>query len=133
MWFGAGCLLVVALIIVVVLLRKGTVYFVGDSGYVAISTIEEPVHHASEAQLHKVIQRLLLGDIFDTLWISRKNDPFSGLVLDVVQAAPCLSVEFKTAGQEIELKAFRRSMKAAGYRLLRIRMDSAVASKKSSE
>jgi len=115
MILGGACLLIVLTVAVLAWIRRSTVYFVGNSGYVAYSVSEPPAHHVTDAEFNKVIRRFLPGDLFDMLWVSRSDDRYSGLMLTLEGGSPVLSVSFKTQSEQAKLKSFKDALSPLGY------------------
>jgi hypothetical protein len=75
------------------------------------------VHHTDDAGLVKVMQRLMKGDLYDMVGVSRVNDEYAGVIVYLEAGTPVLSVSFYTASQQQELASFRRAMSEFGYEL----------------
>lgn len=112
---GSGCLARIVALTLLVGQSKGTLNSPGGHVLTIIESGEPPVHHATEAQFAVVIDRFLPGDRFDMLWVSRRNDQYSGLMLDIREHKPELSAFFFTKRQSSQIKAFGKAMRAAGY------------------
>jgi hypothetical protein len=94
------------------LLRNGTLYIHGKSGYSATTTGSQQPNRANREQLRKVVARILPGDLFDMLWVSWSDDEYTGLILGRVSAPLKLSVRFKTHSEQARLEAFKSAMTA---------------------
>lgn len=108
--------MILALIYAFVILRRGSVYIVGSTGYRAFKA-ESVIHHTDHAGLLKVVARLLKGDIVDMLWVSHFTDQYGGVMVCTVDGVPELSETFKTHSEQLELKAFKVAMNPLGYKL----------------
>lgn len=115
---GGASLAIIAFIIFILMRRSGTVYLTGNAGFVAFTSGQKPIHQVTEAQLRQVVQRLLRGDLVDMLWISRRNDEYTGIIVDTFSGPPTLSLSFKTISEQSKLKKFKAKMSALGYRVV---------------
>jgi len=102
-------------IVVFLLIRTGTVYFFNGSGYRAFSKGQMHKHEVSQDKLRLVIERMLPGDRFDMLWVSWKDDEYSGIMLTLLDGPPKLSISFKTKTEQPELKSFKAAMAVLNY------------------
>ncbi len=112
---GGASLVIIAFIIFILMRRTGTVYLTGNAGYVAFTSGQEPIHQVTETQLRQVVERLLRGDLVDMLWISRRNDEYTGIIVGTFSGPPTLSLSFKTNSEQSKLKKFRAKMSVLGY------------------
>lgn len=110
-----GGLLALVAILAILLKTRATVYFVHPFGFSALSGRENPAHQASREQLGVVIERLLPGDLFDMLWVSRSGDRCGGLMVTLQDGSPVMTVHFKTNSEQAELAAFREAVKDQGF------------------
>jgi len=118
MWILIGIVLVLLLIgaLVALLRNRGTVYIFRSNGYTAFEAggTSHP-HHTSEEGLQKAVKRLLPADVFDMLWVSTRDDEYSGAILTVESGTPVLSLSFKTHSDQVKLGAFKKAMASSGF------------------
>jgi len=108
-------IMVVVAIVLFLFIRTGTVYFFNGSGYRAFSKGQMHKHEVSQDKLRLVIERMLPGDRFDMLWVSWKDDEYSGIMLTLLDGPPKLSISFKTKTEQPELKSFKAAMAVLNY------------------
>jgi hypothetical protein len=115
----SGIGLLVLVVILALALRGRVVTVASRSGFVAFgSGDDDKVYHTDKVGLTKVMDRLLRGDIYDLVWVSGVNDPYGGLTLTLEAGQPMLDVDFNTASQQAEIKAFRDAMAGFRYKLV---------------
>ncbi|HLK14680.1 MAG TPA: hypothetical protein VKT78_07730 [Fimbriimonadaceae bacterium] len=118
MWIliGIASVLVLAGALVARLGHRGTIYILRKNGYTSFSQVRSSHHHHTPQEgLQKVIDRLLPANFFDMLWVSTRDDEYSGVILTVDSGTPVLSVTFKTHAEHEKLAAFKRAMTAGGF------------------
>ncbi|MDR3688227.1 MAG: hypothetical protein P4L46_02525 [Fimbriimonas sp.] len=108
-------MLVALLYVAALLARGGTIYFRSRYGYQAFSGRKKKPRDANRDQFRKVIERLLVGDIYDMLWVSWTDDVYTGVMLTLVEGAPELSLSFKAHTETAELASFKVAMGHLGY------------------
>jgi hypothetical protein len=102
--------------LVALLRARGTLYVFRNNGFTAFSAGgRSQSHHTSADGLLKAINRLLPGDVFDMLWVSTRDDDYTGLILTVESGAPTLTVDFKTHGEQAKRESFKKAMAAGGF------------------
>jgi hypothetical protein len=118
MWLVIGVALVLVVIGALAVMRRsgGAVYFFRNNGFTALSTgHRSQPHHLSADGLRTAIQRLVPADVFDMLWVSTRDDEYTGLIVTVESGTPVLSVDFKTHSEQARREGFKGAMASRGF------------------
>ena len=109
--------LVVIVTVLELLKRRGTLYISTANGFVAFSDGTKYCRHVDRDQLMTAIDRLLKEDLIDMLWVSWKEDHYSGFILTMEDGLPELSIGFKTHSQATVAEEFKSAMAILNYPL----------------
>lgn len=113
---GITVVLLVTGAVVAFLSRSGTLYFFSKYGFIGSSFVcKWQPHHASESTLAVALERLLPGDVFDTLCVPSADDEYSGVVVSMESGTPVLGIQFKTHSEIAKLDLFKKAMDAGGF------------------
>jgi hypothetical protein len=118
MWIVIGVAVVLAVIGALALMRRsgGSVYFFRSNGFTAYSVgPRSQPHHTSAEGLQKAIQRLVPADVFDMLWVSTRDDEYTGLIVTIESGTPVLNVSFKTHSEQAKRESFKKAMASRGF------------------
>lgn|GEM_PF-1937365 len=108
-WVVLGCL-VETVIVIDFFKRRGTLYVSSGLGFVVFSDGTKYCRQVDRDQLLIVVGRLLKGDLINTLWVSWKEDRYSGFILSMENGLPELSIGFKTHSQRAQVDDFKNAM-----------------------
>jgi len=117
-WILIGVAVALVLIgaLFALLRNRGTLFIFRSDGFTAYSAGgTSDTHHTSEEGLQNAITRLLPADVFDMLWVSTRDDEYSGVILTVESGTPVLSLTFKTHSEHTKLVDLKKAMASSGF------------------
>ena len=105
----------VGIVFVLLFLATRKFYLGGSWGFVDSRTDEAMPHEVDRHTLIEVLERFLVSDSFDILWVSRINDEQSGLVLTLEGGIPIGTLFFNTKSDAEQIADLAYYLAAAGY------------------
>lgn len=112
---------VVGIVFVLLFLATRKFYLGGRWGFVDGRVEEATPHEVDRVTLQIVLERFLVGDSFDMLWVARINDEQSGLILTLEGGIPIGTLFFNTNTEAQQIADFVAYLADAGYE---VRQDS---------
>lgn len=95
--------------------RRGTVNISFGLGYFGLNRKPDFTHQTNREGMELVLSRFVEHDIYDMLWVSRKEDRYGGLMVTYLHDDVTLRVSFKTRSQANQIEDFRRETETSGY------------------
>ncbi|RYG29309.1 hypothetical protein EON81_26955 [bacterium] len=109
-------ILLVALGLYVVGMKAGVALYISHPlGFYAFHASAGQVHTVDSDRFQRIVLRLLEGDLFDGISVSRIREDADGIILSVDKGALELSVTFRNRKEARKAREFRAQMKAWGY------------------
>jgi len=116
MWIAIGAGIVLLIVLVAFITRKGTLYLPNPFGYVAISSGEpQPARQITRAQFRSLLPIMFEGKRIDFLQISYRQGEDEGVALSLDDGHVELWRNFHKSALAEDVLKFKQAMKEEGY------------------
>jgi hypothetical protein len=116
MLIGGTGIVCIGLILAWIYWPRRTIYHIhGPDSYAVMVRKHSPMHQTDHDGLVKVVDRLLAGDLYDSVWINTGHNEYEGLILERDADRVILHVSFTTHAERNERAALKDAMASLGH------------------